>query len=322
MVEQKAEVRDLTRAPRQLPIEVDGAVVYEILLTLWTAFNPEERNTSFEMGDEWYQRVRESTPADLAEEIERLGGPHCGVWLAVMGLMSSAPHPHEPEQVYDWLEQIEPRRLRRWLLGYACGHSDAALIEEAANGDEAALRELLDRANGEAKTGHMISLLQIPEEELPARIADVLRRFRGEVFSEFEPELAGAIARAAAARRATVVRDSAKAVIEDVTRGLDYEIPLGVTRVVLVPSVVLRPLSLIDQQRETLLVMYAVADEFLEDDPEAPPSWLVRTYKALSDEKRLRILRRLGEGEATLDDLASVLGLAKSTVHHHIAILR
>jgi DNA-binding transcriptional ArsR family regulator len=86
--------------------------------------------------------------------------------------------------------------------------------------------------------------------------------------------------------------------------------------------VVIRPLSLIDQQRETLLVVYAVADEFLETDPEAPPSWLVRTYKALGDERRLRILRRLGEGEATLVDLAAVLGLAKSTVHHHISILR
>jgi DNA-binding transcriptional ArsR family regulator len=79
---------------------------------------------------------------------------------------------------------------------------------------------------------------------------------------------------------------------------------------------------LIDQQRETLLVVYAVADEFLESDPEAPPSRLVRTYKALSDEKRLRILRRLGEGGATLDDLAAVLGLAKSTVHHHVSVLR
>jgi DNA-binding transcriptional ArsR family regulator len=111
-------------------------------------------------------------------------------------------------------------------------------------------------------------------------------------------------------------------VIEDVTRGLDYEVPIGVTRVVLVPSVVIRPLSLIDQQRETLLVVYAVADEFMESDPEAPPSWLLRTYKALGDEKRLRILRRLGEGEASLDELSSVLGLAKSTVHHHISVLR
>ena len=68
--------------------------------------------------------------------------------------------------------------------------------------------------------------------------------------------------------------------------------------------------------------MYGMADEFVDPDPEAAPSWLVRTYKALSDERRLRILRRLSEGETSLDELTKLLGLSKSTVHHHIGILR
>ncbi|MBW2471479.1 MAG: helix-turn-helix transcriptional regulator, partial [Deltaproteobacteria bacterium] len=65
-----------------------------------------------------------------------------------------------------------------------------------------------------------------------------------------------------------------------------------------------------------------VADEFVDTDPEAPPSWLVNTYKALSDERRLRILRRLAEGDTSLEELTEMLGLSKSTVHHHISILR
>jgi DNA-binding transcriptional ArsR family regulator len=85
---------------------------------------------------------------------------------------------------------------------------------------------------------------------------------------------------------------------------------------------VVRPLSLIDQSRDTLLVFYGMADEFIDSDPEAPPSWLVKTYKALSDERRLRILRRLSEEEASLDDLVDLLGLSKSTVHHHMSVLR
>jgi DNA-binding transcriptional ArsR family regulator len=49
---------------------------------------------------------------------------------------------------------------------------------------------------------------------------------------------------------------------------------------------------------------------------------MVRTYKALSDERRLRILRRLREGDTSLDELTKMLGLSKSTVHHHMSILR
>ena len=49
---------------------------------------------------------------------------------------------------------------------------------------------------------------------------------------------------------------------------------------------------------------------------------MLRLYKALSDEKRLRILKRLVTGSATLQELADAVGLAKSSTHHHMVILR
>jgi DNA-binding transcriptional ArsR family regulator len=232
--------------------------------------------------------------------------------------------------VFEWLQNIEPRRLRLRLLGYATGHlTDPALVEEAAAGDTEALRQLLVTAveewSDEKKDkylDHAFTLFSLDEVELRDRVVAVLRRYRQEVFSTFEAEFGAAIARAAAARRAMGNLGPAKDVIEDVTKGLDYEIPLGVTRVVLIPSLVTRPLSILDQHRELLLVYYGMADEFVETDPDAAPSWLVRTYKALGDERRLRIVRRLSEGETTFEELTEMLGLTKSTVHHHISILR
>jgi DNA-binding transcriptional ArsR family regulator len=49
---------------------------------------------------------------------------------------------------------------------------------------------------------------------------------------------------------------------------------------------------------------------------------LLRLHKALSDEKRLRMLRLLADGPATLQQLADGVGLAKSSAHHHLVILR
>lgn len=316
------EIRDLTTAPRQIPIELDGNVAYEALLTMWVAFNHNEKNTNFDLGSDWLKKVKDNTPSKLAEEIEFLGGPYGYSWLALAGLLATAPHPNDPDHVYEWLETMSPKRLRRWLVGYASHNGDASLIEQVAEGDLSALRQLVDQEKGEQFIEHLEALFEIPSDELPERMASTIKRFRSDVFSEYEEDFGGAINRAAAARNAMPMRDNAKAVIEEVTNGLDYEIPLGVTRVVLVPSVVLRPLSLIDQHRETLLVFYGVADEFIDSDPGAPPSWLVRTYKALSDERRLRILRRLSESETTLDALTEMLGLSKSTVHHHMSILR
>ena len=48
----------------------------------------------------------------------------------------------------------------------------------------------------------------------------------------------------------------------------------------------------------------------------------LRLGRALGDERRVRILRRLVAGEASLGELAETAGLAKSTAHHHLAHLR
>lgn len=315
-------VRDLASAPRRIPIDIEGSVTYEIPLVIWSTFNPEETNTASELGEGWHDQIRDACRAELADELQTLGGPHAHVWLAISNFLLSAPHPHDPDRVFSWLETVGEQRLRRWILGYNSHTDDQALIEQAAGGDlDAAIELLGDEAE---KKADLVEFFQWMLETggLPERYATALKDFRGEVFSEFEDEFAGAIARAAAARRAAPTRGSAKEVVEEVTSGIDFEIPLGITRVVLVPSVLTRPLSLIDGYRGTLIVYYGIADEFIDSDPEAPPSWLVRTYKALSDERRLRILRRLGEGPASLDDLSEMLGLSKSTVHHHIAQLR
>ncbi len=326
VISPQSKVRDLTAAPRRIPIDVDGVGTYEIVLTMWTVFNPEESGAGFDLGPEWLARVREATPEDLAGEVRSLGGPMCGVWLSLLGLVAAAPHPHDPDRVLEWLGTINPQRFRRWLLGYVGEYADPGLVEQAANGDMEAVRQIVRESKAgeldEEALNQIVSLFEVPGEELRDRMVRAVRRFRDEVFSEYEEGFTAAINRAAAAQRATSTRDNAKAVIEEVTNGLDYEIPLGVSRVTLVPSVVVKPLSLIDQNRDNLLVFYGMADEFLDSDPEAPPSWLVKTYKALSDERRLRILRRLSEEEASLDDLTELLGLSKSTVHHHMSVLR
>ena len=326
IVTPQSRVRGLTSATRRIPIDVDGVVIYEIVLAMWTAFNPDETGSGFDLGPNWLAELRETTPDDLANEIRGLGGPTCGLWLSILGLVAGAPHPHDPDRILTWLGSIDPQRLLRGMMGYIGGYDDPGLVEQAAEGDIDALRKLVATGKSEewadSVLEHFTHLLSIPAEELRDRMVVAIRRFRNEVFSRHEATHAAAIGRAAAAQRATSARDSAKAVIEEVTNGLDYEIPIGVSRITLVPSVVIKPLSLIDQHRDTLLVFYGMADEFIDSDPEAPPSWLVKTYKALSDERRLRILRRLSEEEASLDDLVELLGLSKSTVHHHMSVLR
>ncbi len=113
-----------------------------------------------------------------------------------------------------------------------------------------------------------------------------------------------------------------EALIERVSNGIAYDIPFGTSKLVLVPSVGIRPWTLVSGAGNALVVFYPVADEHLDADPDAPPRWLVSLHKALGDERRLRMLRRIAESEVGLAELTDLLGLAKSTVFHHIGVLR
>lgn len=315
------KVRDLTTGDRRVSIETDGSAVYDMLLTIWTTFNEKGEHGSHELGAEWFAEVADATPEDLRQEIELLGGQGGHLWLVLMGLVASAPHPHDPDSILPWLAGIEPEELRRGLLSYKCGFDvQTDTLDRAAGGDDDALEEVLAQRPDLAERYR--ELFSLPLGELRDRMVAVLRRFRSEVYHRYESEFGPASSRAASARRAMVREAEPEAVIEEVTNGLDYRLQPGVTRLVLVPSVILRPWALIDQLREVLVVAYPVADEFIDADPDAPPSWVVKLHKALADEKRLRILRRLSEGSAGLDDLTELLGLTKSTVHHHVGLLR
>jgi DNA-binding transcriptional ArsR family regulator len=321
-------VKDLTQGDRRVTVETDGSGIYDLLLTVWSLFGGEDDYASFELGPDWFTTMAESVPADLEDELTFLSGPGGDVWLGLAGLIAASPYPHDIASVFGWLSRLDPVDLRAAILLHRCGgHVDdrLGLAERAASGDAAALDELLaDEKLAEDPEVSSVyrRLMALPMPELRERLATALTRFRSEVYHPHEEEFTQATTRAAAARRALTRGADPERVIEDVTNGLDYRIQPGVNRLILIPSVVLRPWAVIDQHRDALGVFYPVADEFLDSDPDAPPSWVVKLHKALGDERRLRILRRLSEGSAGLDDLSEMLGLTKSTVHHHVGQLR
>src|SRR5690554_1028207 len=314
-------VRDLTQRARRLVPEIDGGSMHELLLAMWLVFDPGGYQADHDLGAEWFQGMVEATPADLRQEIEFLGTTDYGTWCALRGLVARAPGDHDIDSVLEWLAGLEPAEIRRGLLAYTVDlPDDPALVAQAIDGDRQALASLLgDRQEAASFYGALFSL---PHGQLRDRIVAALRRFRDEVYRKVEDEFTSAITRAAKGVTVLAKEADPERLIEAVTNGLDYRIQPGVARLVLVPSVIVRPWAVMDQHQDTLVVVFPVADEYIDLDPDAPAPWMVKVYKALADAKRLRILRRLAEGPSTLDELAKTLELSKSTVHHHVGLLR
>jgi DNA-binding transcriptional ArsR family regulator len=264
----------------------------------------------------------EPSPA-LRRVLARVGARTGEVWLHLLGLaLEAAPGLDAPAFVAR-VAATDERELRRHLVGVHVPAWREALgvetLERAAAGDSRAAARLLasDRYYAGRASEALAALLPLSPRETKRRLVAVLRRFSRE---EFEPRARDLLARieAEAARRRPLRGES---LIAAATRGYAYEREPELPRVVLVPHLAARPWLLLCQHRDVRVIGYPVAEE-----PQGEEEDLrVRTLalgRALGDEGRIRILRRLARGGASLDELAEVAGLARSTAHHHLALLR
>jgi DNA-binding transcriptional ArsR family regulator len=123
------------------------------------------------------------------------------------------------------------------------------------------------------------------------------------------------------AREKSARRMSAHQLVDFATGGITYEGEAGIDRVLLVPSIVTRPWITISDWDSTKIICYRGARSADAAGAE-PDRDMVLVYRALGDETRLRLLRELGAGDRRLAELVQALGLSKSTLHGHLAVLR
>ncbi|MES9667448.1 transcriptional regulator [Bacillus cereus] len=111
--------------------------------------------------------------------------------------------------------------------------------------------------------------------------------------------------------------------VEWATGGVIYMPEPSLHHVLLIPQITYRPWNIEADIEDTKVFHYPVANESIHpEDPYEPSYFLVHKHKALGDEARLRIVKLLFEQERTLQEITERLQLGKSTVHHHLKLLR
>lgn len=308
-------VRDFTEPPASFAVDVVHGEALEALLSLVVAGTREE-DDDYEVGEALSQRIKDGLSPEALAMVERFTG--CGeVWLSLIGVAADLPEPRTIDALVETLRKADPVALRRDLLAVAC-YAESAPVEllDAAAAEPAAAAGLLEAAPG-VDPG-VIELLEMTPEGSVDELILVLESMR----QTLDRDSLDVIAAEAEHSRTLAATLPAARFIESVTNGITLEERPDVTGVVLVPSVIVRPWALIAGHGSKRIVCYSVPDERMEADPDAPPAWLVEFHKALGDERRLRILGMLKEGPATFGEVTRRLELAKSTVHHHLRVLR
>ena len=326
METERTPLHNLSSRARRLQTTVDPSVTYDLLLTLWASLGADDKASAHALGEGWFDEFRTSLSDQTRALADRVS-PHGVMWTALLGVVARSPLPHDLDNVLTWLADQDPVWLRSQLMEEHFCDLDPATAAAVVAGDEAAVDKMLESENLSHKEPELRAALRssflLPAAEVAAGLVEVLRSVREEAFRPFEAEWSAALERDAVDKRIAVANStSPKELIEKVTNGISFEVPPGVGRLLIIPSVSLRPWTLITDHDDALLVCCPVSEEAINSDPEAPPSWLVAIYRALGDDKRLRLLRRLSDSPASLAELTEFMSMAKSTVFHHIGVLR
>lgn len=310
------KVIDLTAPRHELRVRIDPSPAYDFLACLYLLERSEE-GRGFEVSSDWVERARRALGADLRADLA-LFFPRFGPTLGLVGVLEHTPG--LPVRAFIKRIQSTPAEalLELMLAGALPDRQELPLLRAAIGGSQDAIEAFLASTHSEADVGSLRRLVAHSPSEAKSRLVRLLREGYARVYAHEEERVVPLLEQAAAAlaRRATV--SSGTELVEQATGGFVLEPGASFAGVVLAPTYFFRPYNLLTAYQGIRVFIYPIESSTAGG---VPPE-LLRLYKALGDETRLRILRLLAGRDMYLQELAKALGVSHVTALHHMAMLR
>ncbi|MFP4634679.1 MAG: ArsR/SmtB family transcription factor [Nitriliruptoraceae bacterium] len=307
-------------SPSALTLDVEASAGAELLRLIGVLVDL-DGSEGYDVGPDRIEQLRQRLPEGVLDQLTTLDVVDNSFHVLSL-LAADLPVPCGVDELLGVLD-ADPGIAWRLLLGHHAGgheHGDHDLAERITDGDPDAIATV--SAWDVAIDEPLGRLLAVTPEAHGAELTAAIRAVRP-LWDELEREAMSAIARDVAYRRAQVEegRDVASIVLE-ATNGYELAPAPSVRRVLLLPSYWIRPWIVIGSRHDAEVITTVVADQFVSLPSEAPSPALLRLFKALGDEGRLKLLRRMSTGPISLGEATAELDVAKATAHHHLSILR
>ncbi|MBA2173728.1 winged helix-turn-helix transcriptional regulator [Halobacillus locisalis] len=235
-------------------------------------------------------------------------------------------HETSAESLEDWIDFVEKLcnvELRRIAIPFV-GNQWEEKRKEAAHGSEKAKRELIKWTKEHAFFPAYIQYIcESDTETLKRHLITVLTKWWKEVIEPQTEWTSEVLRRDAESKRKAQGHMHPEAFVEWATQGRAYPPEPSVHQVLLIPQYVYRPWNVEADLSGVKVLYYPVSkssiDPLTEDEPNEQ---LVQQYKALGDMTRMRMLKKLSARSMSLKELTDVFGMGKTTVHHHLKLLK
>ena len=305
------------------PVRIASGPAFELIVEL-AAFTSGPARASLESGKPWIRQVRALAGPEL---IRRVDGWGFALYSELAAIALETGPPHDVTQLLDRLRALPADVLRGRLAGAESAPNrlmvSPGAFDRALAGDVAARIELRGALGLNPQGRDSINrLLTTAPDAVQAEVVSIVKAWASRVFPQFATDAMAIIGRDVVAKEQLFTTQPGRTALQVATNGVDVDPAAWATDIVVVPTVAMRPFIAPVESGSTAIFLCSVADEAYDVDPAAPPRALVKITTAIGDELRLRILHLLSDEELTASEVATRLGIERTSLHHHLGILR
>ncbi|TQR17876.1 ArsR/SmtB family transcription factor [Psychrobacillus soli] len=314
------EVLNLTSRKRETyQVQLKYSVLWECALGIAAITNTPIIKT-LEKPVEYWKEIKESLPVKLLVELDYVENKN--TWKALLQLL----HQRDFTDLKEFTNYI--RKLSMPDFIFICipfiGNNYQELRRNASLGEQLAMKEMMKITKDNSFFPRYIEFIcQVNSKRLKEHLISVMTGWYEEVIKKEVEQLHTILQIDYEMKREMADKMSTEELVEWTTGGITYLPELNVSNVLLIPQYIYRPWNIEADLENTKVFYYPIANESITpNDRYTPNNFLVLKHKALGDEVRLRIVKLLEEQNLTLQDITEKLNIGKSTIHHHLKILR
>ncbi|HDR7589291.1 metalloregulator ArsR/SmtB family transcription factor [Bacillus mycoides] len=300
-------------------VQMKYSILFECALGIAAVTHKRLIDTLEKSQSEW-EKIRQSLSVEMREHLQFV--EENNTWKALLQLLYEGDF-QDLSQFIANIDSLSEEDLKYICLPFL-GEAYQAKRRLAASGEVSVIHELKELTHDHQFFSTYIEFVcHADVRELKTHLIAVMTGWYDSVVKKEAEEIVSILQRDYEAKNEMNKKMQPEEFVEWATGGVTYMPEPSVHHVLLIPQITYRPWNIEADIEDTKVFHYPVANESIHpEDPYEPSYFLVHKHKALGDEARLRIVKLLFEQERTLQEITERLQLGKSTVHHHLKLLR
>lgn len=314
------DVLNLTSKKRvTYQIQLEYSVLWECALGIAAITNTPSIKTLEKPVDYW-EDLKKSFSKELLEHLNFVESNN--TWKALLQLLHKKRF-NDLLEFTSYIMDISDTDFKFICLPFV-GMKFQVIRNKAALGEEAAIDEMKYLTSNNPFFPRYIEFISTADVSfLKEHLIEVMKGWYDAVINKDLEDLNTILRTDYDMKKQMSDKMTSEKLVEWATGGIIYMPEPNVNNVLLVPQYIYRPWNIEADIEGTKVFYYPVANESITPNNRyTPNNFLVLKHKALGDEVRLRIVKLLYEKDRTLQDITTQLNIGKSTIHHHLKILR